>query len=351
MIAQVVKENKEIKNHMSKLTNALAVDERGKFPAQAQPNPKGQHMAQTSRSEETNFKEANAITTRSRKVVEQSPPPTDNRKEPSKSNENSPIEEVVENLARIHFPQALKLASKSTCQHNEILEHLRQVKINLPLLHVISQVPTYAKVLKDLCTLKRKHHVKKIAFVTEQVSDVIEQRIPPKYKDPGCPTISCVIGNREFAQALLDLGASVNLMPYAISVPRSGRDETHLSVLDVKVEVDVNSKIPIILGRPFLPTVIALINCRNGLMKLTFGNITLEVNIFHITKQPMEEDECHQTYMIDTLTKEEAPTTIDSDPLNSFILNTKILCGFDVNEYANICAVFAKLQDHRTSPW
>ena len=64
--------------------------------------------------------------------------------------------------------------------------------------------------------MKRRHHVKKTAFLTEQVSAVIEQKTPPKYKDPGCPTISCYIGTQFFGQALLDLGASVNLMPYSI---------------------------------------------------------------------------------------------------------------------------------------
>jgi hypothetical protein len=37
-----------------------------------------------------------------------------------------------------------------------------------------------------------------------------------KYKDPGCPTISCIIGNFNIDRALLDLGASVNLLPYSI---------------------------------------------------------------------------------------------------------------------------------------
>ena len=35
-----------------------------------------------------------------------------------------------------------------------------------------------------------------------------------KYKDPGCPTISCFIGDHKIEKALLDLGASVNLLPY-----------------------------------------------------------------------------------------------------------------------------------------
>jgi hypothetical protein len=55
--------------------------------------------------------------------------------------------------------------------------------------------------------------------------------------------------------------------------------------------VHANSKIPIILGRPFLATANALINCRNGLMKLSFGHMTLEVNIFNIGKQIFEDEE------------------------------------------------------------
>ena len=37
-----------------------------------------------------------------------------------------------------------------------------------------------------------------------------------KCKDPGSPTISCRIGDHLIERALLDLGASVNLMPYSI---------------------------------------------------------------------------------------------------------------------------------------
>ena len=49
----------------------------------------------------------------------------------------------------------------------DILEVLRQVKVNIPLLDMIKQVPTYAKFLKDLCTIKRGLNVNKKAFLTE----------------------------------------------------------------------------------------------------------------------------------------------------------------------------------------
>jgi len=101
-------------------------------------------------------------------------------------------------------------------QNLDILEVFKQVKINIPLLDAIKQIPSYAKFLKDLCTIKRKLNVQKKAFLTEQVSAIIQHNTPPKYKDPGCPTISCIIGNFWIEQALLDLGASVNLLPYSV---------------------------------------------------------------------------------------------------------------------------------------
>lgn len=80
----------------------------------------------------------------------------------------------------------------------------------------------------------------------------------------------------------------------------------------------MESKIPLILGLPFLATANALINCRNGQMKLSFGNMTLEVNIFHIGKQPQAEDECYQRYLIDSLVEEEVSLQKNTDELNIF---------------------------------
>ena len=48
------------------------------------------------------------------------------------------------------------------------------------------------------------------------VTAVIQHKTPPKYKDPGCPTISCTIGDYIMEHVLLDLGASVNLIPFSV---------------------------------------------------------------------------------------------------------------------------------------
>ena len=64
-------------------------------------------------------------------------------------------------------------------------------------------------------------------------------------------------------------------------------------VLDTEPMAESTHQVPIILGRPFLATSNAIINCRNGVMQLTFGNMTLELNIFHLSNKvkPVEDDE------------------------------------------------------------
>jgi hypothetical protein len=89
-------------------------------------------------------------------------------------------------------------------------------KINISLRDAIKQVPFYAKFLKDLCTVKRKLNVKKKDFLAEQVSVILQNNNTLKYKDPSFPIISCFIGEHKIERALLDLGASVNLLPYSV---------------------------------------------------------------------------------------------------------------------------------------
>ena len=64
--------------------------------------------------------------------------------------------------------------------------------------------------------------------------------------------------------------------------------------------------VPIILRRPFLATSNVIINCRNGVVKLTFGNMTLQLNIFHLSKKHMQlvEDDCEEVCIIDTILEE-----------------------------------------------
>ena len=185
-------------------------------------------------------------------------------------------------------------------------------------------------------------NIDKKAFLTEQVSDIIQCKTPVKYKDPGCPTISVNIEGICVEKALLDLGASMNLLPYSmyrqlglgelkptsitlsladrsIKIPKGTVEDVLIQVdkfyypldfvvLDTEPVAAGANYVPIILGRPFLATSNAIINCRNGVMQLTFGNMTLELNIFHLSKRHMqpEEDVSEEACIIDTILEEQA---------------------------------------------
>ncbi|RVX18356.1 Retrovirus-related Pol polyprotein from transposon 17.6 [Vitis vinifera] len=316
--AQTSQELVDIRTTLSQLAVSLS-QEKGKFPAQPQKNPRGVNEVSEVQKEDCNALSHSEM--------------GKNTKGPSYLKNKMSVSN------HLPFPSAMqrhKVGDKTL----EILEVLKQVKINIPLLDMIKQVPAYAKFLKDLCTVKRRIKLSKKAFLTEQVSAIIENKAMVKYKDPGCPTISVQIGDSFVERALLDLGASVNLLPYSIykqlglgelkattitlsladrsiKVPRGVVEDVLVQVEKFYYPVDfvvldteplkkgMNS-VPIILGRPFLATANALINCRNGLMQLSFGNMTVEMNVFNLCKQPMDHDdvENEEACLIEALVQE-----------------------------------------------
>ena len=227
-------------------------------------------------------------------------------------------------------------APKKNAQFAEILEVFKQVQINIPFLDAIQQVSSYAKFLKDLVTIKRKTNVPKKAYLTEQVSSILQFKLPIKYKDPGCPTIACMIEVSQINRALLDLGASVNLLPYLVYLqlglgelkptmvtlqladrsmkrPRGIIEDVLIKVdkfyfhmdfimIDTEPVHDLVNQIPVILGQPFLAMANALINCRMRVMKISFGNMTVELNIFNFNTQPLDYDEIRPICLIEEIT-------------------------------------------------
>ncbi|XP_006586472.1 uncharacterized protein [Glycine max] len=77
-------------------------------------------------------------------------------------------------------------------------------------------MPLYAKFLKDMLTKKNRYIHNDTILVEGNCSVVIQRILPPKHKDPGSVTIPCSIGEVSVGKALIDLGASINLMPLSI---------------------------------------------------------------------------------------------------------------------------------------
>ncbi|KAM1264829.1 hypothetical protein ACFX2J_034593 [Malus domestica] len=117
----------------------------------------------------------------------------------------------------VPFPHRFMQTKKDESE-KDILETFRKVQVNIPFLDAIKQVPKYAKFLKELCTTRKRISNKEVVRVGENVSAVLQRKLPPKCKDLGSFTIPCVIGNTRVEHAMLDLGASINVMPYSIYV-------------------------------------------------------------------------------------------------------------------------------------
>ncbi|CAL1376345.1 unnamed protein product [Linum trigynum] len=92
------------------------------------------------------------------------------------------------------------------------MEMLRNLHLNLPFLEAMAQMPRYAKYLKGFLTKKPK--LKGLANVTlgEECSAYLLNRLPKKRSDPGSFTIPLDIRNHHIDNALVDLGANVNVM-------------------------------------------------------------------------------------------------------------------------------------------
>ncbi|KAK1441409.1 hypothetical protein QVD17_07278 [Tagetes erecta] len=101
-------------------------------------------------------------------------------------------------------------------QYGKFLEMFKQLKVNLPFVEALQHMPKYAKFLKDLLTNKKKLEQISTVILSEECSAVLQNKLPPKRADPGSFTIPCFIGNLSVSNALADLGASINLMPYSV---------------------------------------------------------------------------------------------------------------------------------------
>ncbi|RVW72118.1 hypothetical protein CK203_057966 [Vitis vinifera] len=288
---------------ISRLTNLNTVQEKGKFPSQPHQKPKGIHEVEAHEGESSQVRDVKAlITLRSGKKVEPPTPKPHVEKEKEEEEETEKREEI-------------KGKKKDSNERKE--DHDSTVNEN----------PEKIVIKGDV--MKETH------------TSTFSCKSPLKYKYPGCPTILVMIGGTVVEIALLDLEASVNLLPYSIykqlglgelkptpiTLSLADRSVKILRgiIEDVLVQVDnfyspvdfvvldtdpivkEANYVPIILGRPFLATSNAIINCRNGLMQLTFDNMTLELNIFYMSKKliTLEEDEgLEEVCIIETLVEE-----------------------------------------------
>ncbi|KAM2258193.1 hypothetical protein ACFX1S_003297 [Malus domestica] len=248
----------------------------------------------------------------------------------------------------VPFPSRF-LQSKNEEEEKDVLETFRKVQVNIPLLDAIKQIPKYAKFLKKLCTTRKRIREKEVVHVSENVSAMLQRKLPPKCKDPGSFTIPCVIGNTRFEHAMLDLGASINVMPYSVyasmNLGKLKNDGVIIQLADrsnaypkgvledVLVQVDHlifpadfyvldmedsthSPPSPLLLGRPFMKTAQTKIDVAKGAVTMAFGGDMINFKIPESIENINDVRSCCAINVIEnigqecsTLVKKNAPRT------------------------------------------
>ncbi|XP_071695336.1 uncharacterized protein [Rutidosis leptorrhynchoides] len=230
--------------------------------------------------------------------------------------------------APVPYPKALK-KDKLATQYQRFLDMINQISVNMPLAEVIKGMPNYGKFLKDLISSKGKYQEVSTTFLNEACSAILQkQKLPPKLGDPGSFIIPCLLGDSVVYDALADLGASVNLMPYSLYLKLSLGDlkptrmgirlanhsfDTPIGITEdlivkvnnpcpnreplvfpanfVVLEMKEDTKVPIILGRPFLNTVHAIIHVQQNTLSIGMGDERVFCPVDKAMKQPKSTDD------------------------------------------------------------
>ena len=195
-------------------------------------------------------------------------------------------------------------------------------------------MPLYAKLLKYILSKKRKIEDNETIVLTREFSAVIQNKLPPKLKDPGRFSIPCVIGKETIDKAMCDLGDSVSLVPLSLlkrigigdlkptkmTLQLAGRSiiypagiledipikvgKIYIPVDFVVVDIKEDSEIPIHLGRPFLVTAGVVIDVKYGKIVFHVGDEKVEFEIDKLMKGPSIFDSCCMIDVIDHREKE-----------------------------------------------
>ncbi|GJR13225.1 reverse transcriptase domain-containing protein [Tanacetum coccineum] len=172
--------------------------------------------------------------------------------------------------------------------------------------------------------------------VNENCSAVILKKLPKKLGDTGRFLIPCEFYGLESCMALADLGASINLMPLSVwktlslpelsttrmtlelatrtvAIPEGIAEDVFVQVGKftfpadfVVVDYEVDPRVPLILGRPFLRTDHALVDVHGE--KLTFASMVEELvfNVESASKYPQKHSDksIHKIDILDTTCKD-----------------------------------------------
>nr|XP_016504489.1 PREDICTED: uncharacterized protein LOC107822455 [Nicotiana tabacum] len=239
-------------------------------------------------------------------------------------------------------------------------------RLNIPLMDALREMPGYAKMMKNLMSRKFDFQDVSIVTLTQTYNAVVTRPMAQKMSNPGSFTIPCTIGSYAFAKELCDLGASINLMPLAVYTKLGiGRARPTSMLLqladrtakrptgifdDVLVQVGkfvfpvdfvilychVDEEIPFILGRPFLATGRALIDCETGELKMRLNDEEVIFNVQQSMRRPGEYANCSLMEAVDVILQEDDVALTAKDPFEACLINLKEMDGEGLAEWVMV---------------
>ncbi|XP_047157125.1 uncharacterized protein LOC124827975 [Vigna umbellata] len=195
------------------------------------------------------------------------------------------------------------------------MKMFKKLEITIPFFEALQQMPSYAKFLKELLTKKRKYIEKETIEVQGSCSAIIQQ-LPPKFKDPGSFTIPCTIGELEVERALINLGASINLMSLSVFKRIEGLE---LKPTRMALQLaDRSLKYPYGVVEDVL----------NGNLKLRVQDEEVNFDVFKAMTHPKDDKACFQFDALDEVCMVQERMVRYSSPLEKTLIDA----GEDLNE-------------------
>ncbi|KAI3767683.1 hypothetical protein L2E82_18015 [Cichorium intybus] len=157
--------------------------------------------------------------------------------------------------------------------------------INQPLWDELKNAPEDTRILQELCEKKGKNKTPTLDMIrlTVKASEALLGTLPKKERDPGSPLITVTVGDIVIRNTLLDLGASVNVLPgYLYEKYKNEELEPAKTVLQLadKSTKSLEDAPALILGRPFFATAGAVMDCKTGDLDIFFGTRKHRLNMF-----------------------------------------------------------------------
>ncbi|CAN6700828.1 unnamed protein product [Malus baccata var. baccata] len=210
----------------------------------------------------------------------------------------------------VPFPSRF-LQAKNEEEEKDVLETFRKVHVNIPLLDAIKQIPKYAKFFKKLCTTRKRIREKEVVHVSENVSALLQRKLPPKCKDPGSFTIPCVIAIRG---KLKNDGVIIQLADRSNAYPKGVLEDVlvqvdHLIfpadfyVLDMEDSTH-SPPSPLLLGRPFMKTTQTKIDVAKGAVTMAFGGDMINFKISESVENTNDVCSCCAINVIENIGQE-----------------------------------------------